>query len=94
METGVTLFLEENFQRGLEHNKKLRTIVLGNWNKTSMNSSLEMGKNSSNVLNVFKGSSLTGHRVCIYLESCPDIYYILQYFLIHCAYSKILNAKN
>ena len=41
----------------------LRTIVLGNWSKTRTNSFLEMGKSSSNVLNVFKGSSLTGHHV-------------------------------
>ena len=27
-----------------------------------------------------KGSSLTGHRICVYLETCVDIYYILQYF--------------
>ena len=53
-----------------------------------------MGKSSSNVLNVFKGSSLTGDRIREYLESGADMYYILQYFVIHCAYSKILNANN
>ena len=53
-----------------------------------------MGNSSSNVTNVFKGSSLTGHRIRIYLESHTDIYYIFQYFVIHCAYSKILNANN
>ena len=52
-----------------------------------------MGKSSSNVANVFK-SSLTDHCVHVYLESHMDIYYILQYFLIHCTYSKILNANN
>ena len=53
-----------------------------------------MGKSSSNVPNVFKGSSVIGHRVRVYLESRVDIYYILQYFDIHCAYSKILNAND
>ena len=53
-----------------------------------------MGKSGSNVLNVFKGSSLTGHRVYVYSEPHSDIYYILKYFLIHCVYSKILNANN
>ena len=47
----------------LVHNKKLQTIVFGNWNKTITNSFLEMGKSSSNVPNVFKGSSLTGDHV-------------------------------
>ena len=50
-----------------------------------MNSFLEMGKSGSDVPNVFKGTSLTGHSVHVYLESRTDIYYILQYFLIHCA---------
>ena len=54
---------------------------------------MEMGKSTSNVLDVFKGSSLTGHCVRVYLESRADIYYILQYFLIHCAYLKILNRN-
>ena len=45
----------------LIRNKKLQTIMLGNWNKTIINSFLEMGKSCSNVPNVFKGSSLTGH---------------------------------
>ena len=36
---------------------------LGNWNNTRTNSFLEMGKSSSNVQNVFKGSSLRGQRV-------------------------------
>ena len=54
--------------------KKLRTIVFGNWNKTRMNPFLENGKSSSNVPNVFKGSSLTGHRVRVYWESRTDIY--------------------
>ena len=36
-----------------------------------------MGKNSSNVPNVFKGSSLAGHRVCVNLELRANIYYIL-----------------
>ena len=48
-----------------------------NWNKTRTNSFLKMGKSSSNVLNVFKVSSLTGHCVRVYLESHADIYYIL-----------------
>ena len=78
----------------LECNKKLRTIVFGNWNKTRTNSFLKMGKSSSDVMNVFKGSSLTGHRDRVYLESRAEIYYILQYFLIHCVYSKILNGNN
>ena len=53
-----------------------------------------MRKGSSNVPNVFKGLSLTGYRVRVYLESRADIYSILQYFVIHCTYSKILNANN
>ena len=40
----------------LVRNKKLRMIVFENWNKIITNSFLEMGKSSSNVLNVFKGS--------------------------------------
>ena len=44
----------------LERNKKLRTIVFGNWKKTRTNSFFEMGKRSSNVPNLFKGSSLRG----------------------------------
>ena len=60
----------------LVRNKKLRTIVFGNWNKTRTTSFLEMGKSCSNVPNVFKGSSLTGHRVCGYWESREDVYYI------------------
>ena len=59
----------------LEHNKKLRTIVFGNWNETRINSFLEMWKSRSNVPNVFKGSPLTGH--CRYWESWADIYYVL-----------------
>ena len=47
----------------LVHTKKLWMIVFGNWNKTRTNSFLEMGKSSSNVSNVFKGSSLTGGHV-------------------------------
>ena len=78
----------------LKHNKKFRMILFGNWNKTQTNSFLEMGMSSSNVPNVFKGSSLTGHHVLRYWESRADIYYILEYFLNHCAYSKILNANN
>ena len=77
----------------LLRNKKLRTFVFVNWNKTRMNSCWEMGKSSSNVPNVLKGSLLTGHRICRYWESRADIYYILWYFLIHYAYSKILNAN-
>ena len=76
----------------LVNNKKLWTFVFGNCNKTRTNSFLEMGKSSSNVPNVFKGLSLTGYRVIVYLE-LRDIYYILQYFLIHCTYSKILNGN-
>ena len=53
-----------------------------------------MGKSSSNVPNAFKGSSLTGQRIRGYWESHADIYYILYYFLIHWAYSKILNPNN
>ena len=68
--------------------------IFGNWNKTRTNSFLEMGKSSSNVTNVFKGSSLTGHHVRVYLESRVDIYYILQYFVIHWPYSKISNINN
>ena len=45
-----------------ECNKKLRKIVLRKWNKTRTNSFLKMGNSSSNVPNVFQGSSLTGHR--------------------------------
>ena len=45
----------------LVRNKKLWTIVFGNWNKTRTNSFLEMGMSSSNIPNVFKGSTLTGH---------------------------------
>ena len=60
----------------LERNK-LITIIFGNWNKTRTNSFLEMGKGSSNVLIVFKGSSLTGHCVRVYLVSHADFYYIL-----------------
>ena len=56
---------------------RLRAIIFRNWNKTITNSFLEMGKSSSNVPNVFKGSSLTGHRIRVYLESGEDIYYIL-----------------
>ena len=41
-----------------------RTIDFGNFNKTRMNSFLEMGKSSSNVPNVFEGSPLTGHSGC------------------------------
>ena len=58
--------LEGNKDDFLEHNKKLRTIVFWNWNKTTMNSFLEMGNSSSNVPNVIKGSSLTGHRISGY----------------------------
>ena len=49
----------------LEHDK-LRTIGFRNWNNTRTNSFFEMGKSSSNIWNVFKGSSLTGHRVRAY----------------------------
>ena len=42
---------------------QLRMIIFENWKKTRTNSFLEMGKSSSNVPNVFNGSSLTGHRV-------------------------------
>ena len=61
----------------LERNK-FRTIIFGNWNKTRTNSFLEMGKSSSNVPNVFKGLSLTGHRIHGYWESWADIYYIFN----------------
>ena len=61
----------------LERTKKLRTIIFENWNKTRTDSFLEMGKSSSNVPNVFKGSSLTGHRFHVYLESHADFYYII-----------------
>ena len=44
-------------------NQKLRIIVFGNLNKTRANSFLEMGKSSSNVPDLFKGLSLTGHRI-------------------------------
>ena len=47
----------------LVRNKELRKIVFGNWNRTITNSFLEMGKSGSNVPNVFKGSSLTGHHI-------------------------------
>ena len=40
----------------LERNK-LRKIGFENWNKTRMNYFLEMGKSSSNVPNVFKGTA-------------------------------------
>ena len=36
-------------------------FIFVNWNKIRRNSFLEMGKSSSNVPNVFKGLSLTGH---------------------------------
>ena len=55
-------------------NKKLRIIVFGNWNKTRTNLFLKVRKSSSNVLNEFKGSSLTGHHVRRYWESRADIY--------------------
>ena len=48
-------------------NKKLRMIMFGNWNKTRKYSFLEMGRSSSNVPNIFKGS-LTGHLVRGYWE--------------------------
>ena len=54
-----------------------RMIVFRNWNKTRTNSFLEMGESSSNVPNVFKGLSITGHPVRGYWESRADIYYIL-----------------
>ena len=76
----------------LDCDKKLQMIVFGNWNKTTTKFFLEIGKSSSNVQNIFKDSSLTGH--CGYWESRLDIYYILEYFLIHCTYSKILNTNN
>ena len=59
----------------LERNKKLRTIVLGNLNKTRTNSFLEMGKSSSNVSNVFKGSSLTA-TVSAYIYNRAQIFII------------------
>ena len=61
----------------LERNKKLRIIIFWNWNNTRTNSFLEIGKSNSNVRNVFKGLSLTGHRIQGYQESRVDIYYIL-----------------
>ena len=80
----------------LKRNKKLRMLIFGNWNKTRTNSFLDMWKSSSNVPNVFEGSSLTGHRVwpSVDIENRMDIYYILLYFLFYCAYLKILNANN
>ena len=78
----------------MKHNKKLRTIVSGNWNNTRTNSFLEMGKSSFYVQNVFKGLSLTGRRIHVYSESHVDIYHILKYFSIHCVYLKILNTNN
>ena len=58
-----------------------------------MNSFLGMGKSSSNIPNVFMGSSLTGHRIRVYSE--------LRGYLLHSLIfphslriSKILNGNN
>ena len=58
----------------LERTKRLRTIIFENWNKTRTNSFVKMGKSTSNVPNVFKTLSLTGHRVRAYLELHKVIY--------------------
>ena len=78
----VTLFLEDNFRRGTKHSdvsdaatRQHHEQTIHNWNKTRTNSFLEMGKSSSNVLNVFKGSSWSGNLVYRYWELHADIYY-------------------
>ena len=43
-----------------------------------------MGKSCSNVPNLFKGSSLTGHRIQVYLQLHTDFSYILiSPFTVH-----------
>ena len=46
------------------------------WELEQNKNEFEMGKSSSNVLNVFKSLSLTGHCVHVYLESNTLFYYI------------------
>ena len=59
----------------LVHNTKSWTIVFGIGTKQERIPFWKL--ESSNVPNVFKGSSLTGQSIRAYLESRADIYYVL-----------------